>query len=557
VSESSRIATIEAPANFRSFAAPRSHGSALIDPPLAAAGGLLAQNCRLSNNWDVQFAGTSIDALRRAARRDLLQAAIKYVRAYRDVTILVGTDDTPDAKRPSTAMESAPLVMGGHQPDLFHSGVWFKNFALSQIAMNHGAIAVNLIVDNDLSGSAAIRSPMMDNGHITRQSIAFDGPTSQTVPFEQRWIAEPNLFASFPNRLGKTLAGVVADPLVHAMWPHAIAASQRCANIGCSIAQARHALEGELGLETLELPISAACRLPAFAAFVLGIANELPRFQDCYNESLTAYRRAHSIRSNAHPVPALDEVDGWFEAPLWIYGDDDSRRRSAWVRMVGNGLEISDRNQRTLRIDRPESSQGIEQLMAAQGANFKLRPRALVTTMFARLILSDLFLHGIGGAKYDQLGDTIIQRFFGIQPPEYQVLSATVHLPGAAVACQNILGKPSVRFIQRRLRDTRFSPETFADQNALPVSLVERKQRLLMTVAERGQKKAWHDEITRLNAALSQNLTDVVRGLKQELVASKERERESQIWHSREHAFPIFPAEYLTESFQSLLHESK
>ena len=35
----------------------------------------------------------------------------------------------------------------------------------------------------------------------------------------------------------------------------------------------------------------------------------------------------------------------------------------------------------------------------------KLRTRALTTTLFARLVLSDMFLHGIGGAKYDQVTD--------------------------------------------------------------------------------------------------------------------------------------------------------
>ena len=31
----------------------------------------------------------------------------------------------------------------------------------------------------------------------------------------------------------------------------------------------------------------------------------------------------------------------------------------------------------------------------------KIRPRAILTTLYSRLFLSDLFIHGIGGAKYD------------------------------------------------------------------------------------------------------------------------------------------------------------
>ena len=62
---------------------------------------------------------------------------------------------------------------------------------------------------------------------------------------------------------------------------------------------------------------------------------------------------------------------------------------------------------------------------------------ALVTTLFARLVLSDLFIHGIGGAKYDQLTDELIRSFFGLAPPDYLVISATLHLAastGRAVA---------------------------------------------------------------------------------------------------------------------------
>ena len=38
---------------------------------------------------------------------------------------------------------------------------------------------------------------------------------------------------------------------------------------------------------------------------------------------------------------------------------------------------------------------------------------------FSRFMLGDLFIHGIGGAKYDELGDEIARRFFGIEPPGF------------------------------------------------------------------------------------------------------------------------------------------
>ena len=55
--------------------------------------------------------------------------------------------------------------------------------------------------------------------------------------------------------------------------------------------------------------------------------------------------------------------------------------------------------------------------------------RGPMTTMYLRFYLSDLFIHGIGGAKYDELTDEIIRRFFGIEPPRYLTATATIRLP--------------------------------------------------------------------------------------------------------------------------------
>ena len=49
--------------------------------------------------------------------------------------------------------------------------------------------------------------------------------------------------------------------------------------------------------------------------------------------------------------------------------------------------------------------------------------------MYSRMFFSDLFIHGIGGAKYDLITDEIIREFFGVEPPGYATISATLHLP--------------------------------------------------------------------------------------------------------------------------------
>ena len=55
----------------------------------------------------------------------------------------------------------------------------------------------------------------------------------------------------------------------------------------------------------------------------------------------------------------------------------------------------------------------IDAWRSLEAHGFKIRTRALTTTMFARLFLADLFIHGIGGGIYDELTDRIIERYYG------------------------------------------------------------------------------------------------------------------------------------------------
>lgn len=531
-----RMIQLDALPTYAPYRAPRQHGSAIIEPPLSDAQALMRENAERAEDWDWEFAGNSIGQLRKAARDELVPAAVRYTTNYRDFS---GSIDP-----------SRPLIMAGHQPELFHPGVWFKNFALSSLAMRLSATAINFVVDNDLRGAPAVRVPVRDaSGRITLGSIPVDGP-GQSIPYEQHRIVDQRLFHSFDKRLRQAVQHLVDDPCVTMLWRHAREAASRCEYTGCALAQGRHALEAELDLQTLELPLSVACRSRSFATFVLGLLGELPRFHDCYNRAVREYRIGHKIRSSAHPVPELGESDEWLEAPLWIYGDRQPERRPAWVRMQAGHLEISDRQSRTLRVEASTDQRAAaDELFSKCNADFKLRPRALITTMYARLILSDLFLHGIGGGKYDQLGDTIVRRFFGLQPPRFMVMSATALLPNVRLPDAS----ETVQAIERRIRDTYFHPETFAANDELDRSLLAEKQELLEAIPPRDQKQAWHKRISELNRRLAGQLDTQRASLQRQLKNASERLREQQLLSSREHPFCIFPLDYLNETFSRLL----
>src|SRR5262249_23682135 len=129
--------------------------------------------------------GRSLADLRRHARQNALGAALDYL-----------------GERPASAGWSSQspdtLLVAGHQPELFHPGVWVKNFALAGLARNPHGAAPNLVVDDDILKPTPLRVPAAP--HVRR--LLFDRWTGST-PYEERTIAARGLFASSAERVGE------------------------------------------------------------------------------------------------------------------------------------------------------------------------------------------------------------------------------------------------------------------------------------------------------------------------------------------------------------------
>jgi hypothetical protein len=151
--------------------------------------------------------------------------------------------------------------------------------------------------------------------------------------------------------------------------------------------------------------------------------------------------------------------------------------------------------------------------------------------------VSDLFFHGIGGAKYDQLTDAIIQSFFGLTPPAFMTLTATAKLP---------VDRPEVKADDLRrvdwlLRELSFNPQRHVALNAATRPLVEAKQRWIDRESEIPQGAERHREIVRLNAALQPYVSELRTTLLGERQRHSQMLRRKQLLGSREYAFCLFP----------------
>ncbi|MGE0756046.1 MAG: hypothetical protein AB7F89_10460 [Pirellulaceae bacterium] len=527
-STSERTARAQQPIEYRRYRAPRVHGQVLADPPLADVPRLAAQNRERLAEPSQQLWGVPADAWRQEARRELLELASTYTRAYRDWHI-------PDVP----AVGTRYLVLTGHQPRLYHPGVWFKNFALDRIGKSLSAVAINLIVDNDLVGPAAIRVP---TGSVTEprlESVPYDRSAGD-MPFEERTICDPAMFAGFGQHAADCLRPLVSDPIVTSWWPVAVEESRAGANLGLVLARARHRLEGQWGTQTGEVPLSHVCDTVSFRRFLLRLWYDLPGLVAVHNAALDEYRRVHRIRSRSHPVPALESDGDWWEAPCWIWTRTDPKRRRLFVRSTASGCEITDRH--ALRRGLPAGALGdgaaLERLAELAREGIRIRPRALLTTLYARLLLGDLFIHGIGGGKYDQLTDALVRRYFGWEPPNFLVLSATAELP---IERPRVDATELAQFATQ-LRDLRFNPDRHVAVSPETRPWIEAKRAALAMQPPPASLRQRHTAIERANAALQQAVTPLRERLQAQRDQLATRTRHDRLLASREFAFCLFPA---------------
>lgn len=479
----------------RQYRVPTGDGEALINPPPLAVNELLERAPQRPLQGELTQ-GVSLASWRTAARAEVSQ--------------LVGRPNHPGV-----------WLVAGHQPEFFHPGVWLKNAVMAQLAAKHQGMALNLVVDNDVPKSGAIRVPTWRPGiapeAVAMEPIPFAQPAAE-VPFEEWTVQDQALFASFPKRLAQAAKDWPFTPVGIGDW---ISMNGRVMD---AVTKARRAREAAWGLSTVALEVSELCTTRAFGDFVNAIFNDLPRFHQCYNARVRSYRQQYKIKSRHHPVPDLIRDGDWYEAPFWCWTSENPKRTRPFVRVSGTGMLI--------RLGRRER--------AWPTTEFKIRPRALTLTLFSRLALADVFIHGIGGGKYDELTDAISMSFFGIALPEFVIVSGTLRLPMPAFPATSV----DQHRLHRRERDWQWNPQRLITRTPLAA---ERAGLIALPIATRNQRRERRRQL-RKNLQRWQNLIAAPR-----LAEVTQRSRceaelhANRILSSREFPWPLFPESMLQE----------
>ncbi len=448
---------------------PREDGAYLTQPDLAQATSLAKQNFAAHIRMQGLVAGFDWQDVRQQARIEVLSAATEYTRRI--------------LEREPASVPLAPLIIAtGHQPELFHPGVWVKHLAVGLLAQQPQVVGLNLIVDNDLLSSTRLRVPGGTRAEPSFELLEFDA-ARPAQPWEEATVCDRHLFESFGDRATAAMQHWGISPLLQDFWPRVVEQLAVTDNIAECFTVARVRLEHDWSLGNLELPMSRVCETVAFRRFATHLLLHAERLREIYNRTVSEYRQMHRIRSAAHPVPDLQMISGWCEVPLWLWRRGDHSRSRVFVRQDGSQLLVSARPDvggclATLPIgSNDDASPAIEAFRKLSEQGVRLRSRALTTTLFARLFLSDLFVHGIGGAKYDEITDRLMARFFGLQPPKFLTLSAPAWLPFAEPFPTNI---DDARRLKQLIRDLRQNAQRhLGDASEATHLLVKEKQSLI------------------------------------------------------------------------------
>ena len=525
---------------------PVGDGSVLFEPSVGQVAKGVAVNGRQLSQADVQIGGVRLGQWRREARRELLALAGEQNRR-------LGLTDLPVAV-------DKPLIVTGHQCVFFHCGILVKYMLVDQLARRGGGVALNLVVDNDLPKHLNLTAPVRAGDGLKVAEVPLAEPQME-VPMEYQPAPGSDQLARFADRLEQLSVG---DELRDALGRIAavLDEAQRAAgSLADLMMMLNHRLaKSELGLDWLELPVSIMAGSRVFAGFVCDMLVNAERVRGCYNGALARWaqgdRAGKSKRSGGRGAGPLPELAAQ-ESPFWLFRRGQ-RRCGLFVRREGDSLVMGDGRADVVSVPvavlSGDPAGGSAALLAAlKGCNVGIRPRAVTLTAFARLFLADMFVHGLGGARYDQVTDLFIGDYYGLKPPIFACTSATMHLPvGRYVDSEQAVEQ--LRQTRHDRRDLRFNPQRYVkgvSADRLNSLLEQRRAAIARSVelgSKRGdsrQRREVFEQIRRINAELLAGDAGVAEQFDRCVSDAENRLVTAQAAYDREYFFGLFSGDKL------------
>ncbi|MDP2944787.1 MAG: hypothetical protein Q8N86_00295 [Atribacterota bacterium] len=541
----------------RFFKAPQKDKQIFLSPSGDKIGSLLEENKKIFSKYSFTILNQPFREVRENCRKEVIRRALKFSKKF--------DPDIEEKINPAYQY----IIQTGHQPVFFHPGIWIKNIFLNELLKSpllDKSLGLNIILDNDICKDLNLSLPALSsNGNLIVEEISFLSSTrTPNLPFEEYPCPSLELIAKFTrdviHRL-KPLESENKDILNNFKnfarclenSSHFCSQNYKESNVGEFLSLARRFYEQEIEPAYLEIPFSQICDSDEFLSFFLEIIKNIKSFSEIYNKKLDEYRKLFKIRNRAHPSPNLMIKENFMEVPFWIWREGDQRRKI----FILNGEEKNYLYNDSYGKIFPIENDGFKSLFSLKALlkdrGLKIRPKALLLTLYNRLFVSDLFIHGLGGAKYDLVTDEIIREFFKVEPPHFLVASCTLHLDFKSSPASASDYKIST--LKKEIRDLEFNPQRYIDE--LPLTkkeknqigeLAEKKTELIKKINKALspiEKRKISEEIKVINNFMGEKVRPIKYELNKKIEKEEEKMKQAKVYTFREFPYCFFSAKEL------------
>jgi hypothetical protein len=449
------------------------------------------------------------------------------------------------------------IIATGHQPIWHHCGIWAKHLTTHKYAQAVGGMALHLVLDHDICDTALVL-PEKDSErywHFRRIEIESE---QHNIPLELR----PPPGEAHLRAFLETVVDAHPQRFCSDIWPtcevFANNRPPRFKNVAHLVTYLQFVLNSALGLEMLYLPVSELCESTAFADFVVSTISQAAVFAGCYNDAVAAH--FHNLRMKQRKAIAplvFDRPSGAIELPFWLISPGATRTSLHVSSETPDKIGIGTASAELGGLDAKQTDSKANQLKnILKEHGYLLRPKAVSLTLFVRLFLADLFVHGMGGASYEPVTDYIIEHFYNIKPPRFTVATCTARLPlaGPADSAQH-----DISGLKHKLRRIKHNPEEYIAESVLagePVtSLLQSKKELIAKATDPGaptalRKTAWNS-LSIINDRLYEYAGDAAKMLQREAAQAEKSRASDEVRTSREFFFGLFDEQRLRKLAES------
>ena len=542
---------------IKSFTIPKKNKEIFIDPAYENIPELIDLNKKSFQSYDCNINGIPFSQFREQVRSDTLKKAGEYSENLLSLCSnlnIAGTKNFSCVKDFYSPEKN--IIQTGHSPAIVHPGVLIKHSLVNRIAKKVNGIGINMVVDNDAGNDNCLNIPDINDLGSSVEKMEYH-PGLRNLAFEEIRYADSTQLPAFKENVLKSLHNPDMLKTLEDFMNVVIKLSGETLQFSDLFTFARHAFATRFGIRNLEVPVSLISETDPFLNFFLHITANVKCFVDIYNSKLREYRKLKKISSKANPLPDLMEKGFVIEMPFWIW--EEGKQRKSLYASVSNGSRISIlcENKMIEHFDFGEMNRStdnlknLERLKALISKGIKIRPKAIANTMYSRMFFSDLFIHGIGGAKYDLITNEIIREFFGVEPPEYATISATLYLPYKPFDVSD----EDINKMKHAVKDMGYNPDRYASRGIMEdagmISLINEKKDLISRGASDSKEKhLTFDRIKQLNSLMKDKISPLIKKSENEIADLEKKLSYNSIVTNRNYPFCLYPEAMLRELFK-------